>query len=68
MDAGGYGFESARMCSKPPKMTLYKEAHWPQSVSQYLAHESLTTLDLAETSALDCAWHIVPFIDELALH
>ena len=52
-------------------MTLYKEAHWPQSVSQSefgsqsaLIHESLTTLDLAETSALDYTWHVVPFEDE----
>ena len=51
----------------PPEMTLYKEASWPQSGSQTLAHESLTTLDLAETSALDCAWHVVPFKDEPAL-
>ena len=34
MDAGGYGFVPARMRSEPPEMTLYKEAHWPQSVSQ----------------------------------
>ena len=34
MDAGGYGFVPARMHSEPPEMTLYKEAHWPQSVSQ----------------------------------
>ena len=32
-----------------------------------LTHESPTTLDLAETSALDCTWHIVPFIDESTL-
>ena len=32
-----------------------------------LAHESFTTLDVAETSALDCAWHIVPFEDESTL-
>ena len=37
MDAGGYGSISARMRSEPPEMTLYKEAHWPQSVSQGLA-------------------------------
>ena len=36
-DAGGYGFISARMRSKPPGMTLYKEAYWPQSGSQSLA-------------------------------
>ena len=67
-DAGGYGFVPARMRSgPPPKMTLYKEAHWPQSVSQSLTHESFTTLDLAETSALDCAWHVVPFEDESTL-
>ena len=54
-------------------MTLFKEAYWPQSVSQSLGsqsaltRESPTTLDLAETSALDCAWHIVPFIDESTL-
>ena len=36
-DAGGYGFVPARMCSEPPEMTLYKEAHWPQSGSQSLA-------------------------------
>ena len=36
-DAGGYGSVSARMRSKPPGMTLYKEAYWPQSVSQSLA-------------------------------
>ena len=29
-----------------------------------LTHESFTTLDLAETSALDCTWHVVPFEDE----
>ena len=34
MDAGGYGFVPAHMCSEPPEMTLYKEAHWPQSGSQ----------------------------------
>ena len=72
-DVGGYGFVSACMCSKPPEMTLYKEAYWPQSGSQEfgsqsaLTHKSPTTLDLAETSALDCAWHVVPFIDESAL-
>ena len=34
----------------------------PQSVSQPLTHELSTTLDLAETSALDYyAWHVVPF-------
>ena len=32
-----------------------------------LTHESITTLDLAETSALDCAWHVVPFKDESTL-
>ena len=37
MDAGGYGFVSAHLCSKPPGMTLYKEAYWPQSGSQSLA-------------------------------
>ena len=36
-DAGGYGSVPARMRSEPPKMTLYKEAHWPQSGSQSLA-------------------------------
>ena len=36
MDAGGYGFVPARMRSEPPEMTLYKEAHWPQSGSQSL--------------------------------
>ena len=36
-DAGGYGFIPARMRSEPPGMTLYKEAHWPQSGSQSLA-------------------------------
>ena len=36
-DAGGYGFVPARMRSEPPEMTLYKEAHWPQSRSQSLA-------------------------------
>ena len=33
-DAGGYGSVPAHMRSEPPEMTLYKEAHWPQSVSQ----------------------------------
>ena len=34
----------------------------PQSVSQPLTLELSTTLDLAETSALDYyAWHVVPF-------
>ena len=34
----------------------------PQSVSQPLTLELSTTLDLAETSALDYySWHIVPF-------
>ena len=32
-----------------------------------LTHESITTLDLAETSALDCAWDVVPFEDESTL-
>ena len=36
-DAGGYGSVSARMRSEPPEMTLYKEAYWPQAVSQSLA-------------------------------
>ena len=37
----------------------------PQSVSQPLTLELSTTLDLAETSALDYyAWHIVPFAGE----
>ena len=58
---------------RPSEMTLYKEAYWPLAVSHSLAvsrswsaltHESFTTLDLAETSALDCAWHVVPFEDE----
>ena len=59
---------------RPSEMTLYKEAYWPQSVSQSLAvnqsaltHESFTTLDLAETSTLDCAWHVVPFEDKSTL-
>ena len=37
MDVGGYGSVTARMRSEPPEMTLYKEAHWPQSGSQSLA-------------------------------
>ena len=37
MDAGGYGSVSTRMHSEPPEMTLYKEAHWPESVGQSLA-------------------------------
>ena len=37
MDVGGYGFVPTRMRSEPPKTTLYKEAHWPQSGSQSLA-------------------------------
>ena len=52
---------------RPSEMTLYKEAYWPLAVSQVsqpLTHESFTTLDLAETSALDCTWHVVPFEDE----
>ena len=49
---------------RPSEMTLYKEAYWPLAVSQPLTHESFTTLDLAETSALDCAWRVVPFEDE----
>ena len=32
-----------------------------------LTHESFTTLDLAETSTLDCAWRLVPFQDESTL-
>ena len=37
----------------------------PQSVSQPLTLELSTTLDLAETSALDYyAWHVVPFAGE----
>ena len=36
-DAGGYGFVSTRMRGKAPEMTLYKEAYWPQAVSQSLA-------------------------------
>ena len=49
---------------RPSEMTLYKEAYWPLAVNQSLTHESLTTLDLAETSTLDCAWHVVPFEDK----
>ena len=53
---------------RPSEMTLYKEAYWPLAVSQALAvspdSRVVHTLDLAETSALDCAWHIVPFKDE----
>ena len=52
---------------RPSEMTLYKEAYWPLAVSQSwsaLTHESFTTLDLAETSVLDCTWHVVPFEDE----
>ena len=75
-DAGGYGFVPARMRSVPPEMTLYKEAHWPQSVSQSLAVRvwpsvgltvnppwltSRHSLVLAETSTLDSAWRVVPF-------
>ena len=54
-------------------MTLYKEEYWPLAVTQSwavsqswsaLTHKSFTTLDLAETSALDCAWPVVPFEDE----
>ena len=67
-DAGGYSFVPVRMRSgPPPEMTLYKEARWPQLVSQSLTCESFATLDLAETSALDCAWHVVPFEDESTL-
>ena len=36
-DAGGYSSVSTHMRSEPPEMTLYKEAHWPQSGSQSLA-------------------------------
>ena len=37
----------------------------PQSASQPLTLELSTTLDLAETSALDYyAWHVVPFAGE----
>ena len=32
-----------------------------------LTHKSFTTLDLAETSTLGCAWHVVPFEDESTL-
>ena len=56
-----------RACvARPSEMTLYiyKEAYWPLAVNQSLTHESLTTLDLAETPALDCAWYVVPFEDE----
>ena len=49
---------------RPSEMTLYKEAYLPLARSQPLTHESFTTLDLAETSALDCTWHVVPFEDE----
>ena len=61
------------MRSKTPEMTLYKEAYWPQSEqSEFgsqsaLTHESITTLDLAETSALDCTWNIVLFEDKSTL-
>ena len=36
-DAGGYGSVFECMRSKPPGMTLYKEAYWPHSGSQSLA-------------------------------
>ena len=59
---------------RPSEMTLYKEAYWPLAGSQSLAvsqsaltHESITTLDLAETSTLDCAWNVVLFEDESTL-
>ena len=51
MDAGGYGFVSARMRGKALRNDpIYKEAYWPVAVrvSQLLTHESFTTLDLAE--------------------
>ena len=61
---GGYGFVSVRMRGKAPRNDPIYEAYWPLGVSQPLTHESFTTLDLAETSALDCTWHVVPFEDE----
>ena len=44
---------------RPSGKALFKEAYWPYPVSQSLAPELFTTLDLAETSVLDYAWHVV---------
>ena len=44
------------MWGKALQRALFKEA-----VSQSLTPELNTTLDLAETSVLDYAWHVVPY-------
>ena len=61
MDAGGYLFISTRMHGRSSGKALFKEADWPHPVSQSLALELITTLDLAETSVLDYAWHVIPY-------
>ena len=45
---------------RPSGKALFKEVYWPQSGSRSLTPELITTLDLAETSVLDYAWHVVP--------
>ena len=62
-----------RACIVRPPKWPYIRRHIGLSQSEFgnwstLTHESFTTLDLAETSALDCAWHVVPFIDESDLY
>ena len=52
---------------RPSGKALFKEAYWPHLVSQSLALELFTTLDLAETSVLDYAWHVVPNSGETCL-
>ena len=44
------------MCGKALQGALFKEAYWPQSVSQSLTLELITTLDYA--------WHVVPYAGE----
>ena len=56
---------------RPPKWPYIRRHIGLSQESEFgsqsaLTHESITTLDLAETSALDCAWRVVPFKDESA--
>ena len=51
----------------PLEKALFKEADWPHPVSQSLALELITTLDLAETSVLDYTWYAIPYSGEYHL-
>ena len=59
--ASGYDFVSSRMRSNAHQSRSIKGGTLASVVSQSLALELSTTLDLAETSVLDYyAWYVVP--------